>query len=425
MSKLRTVRGMQDILPSQVGLWQFFEKNVRRVFSAYGYDEIRFPIVEFTELFDRSIGEETDIVTKEMYTFLDRGGESLSLRPEGTAGCLRACLNNDLIRTESPRLWYMGPMFRYERPQKGRFRQFHQASVEAFGVRGPHIDAEMILMTSRLWKELGIEKNLKLEVNSLGSNESRKDYINHLMEYIEDNKSSIGKEIIDRSKKNPLRILDSKSPKIKDILLDAPKIYDYLDADSKDHFHKFLELLDQNSIKYSINHQLVRGLDYYNRTVFEWKSDSLGSQDAICGGGRYDKLVQQLSGKDISAVGFSIGIERLILLLDEVINSDSASDHNLDGYFICLSDESFAVAQGLAEEIRSSLPSFNLKIHYGDEKISTLLKRADKEGAKIALILGEEEINNKKISIKDLRRSSPQIKISFTEISKELTNFIK
>tara|TARA_B100001146_G_C16174355_1_gene431612 strand:- start:411 stop:1688 length:1278 start_codon:yes stop_codon:yes gene_type:complete len=425
MSKLRTVRGMQDILPSQVGLWQFFEKNVRRVFSAYGYDEIRFPIVEFTELFDRSIGEGTDIVTKEMYTFLDRGGESLSLRPEGTAGCLRACLNNDLIRTESPRLWYMGPMFRYERPQKGRFRQFHQASVEAFGVRGPHIDAEMILMTARLWKALGVEKDLKLEVNSLGSNESRKDYIYYLMEYIEDNKSSIGKEIIDRSKKNPLRILDSKSPKIKDILLDAPKIYDYLDADSKDHFHKFLELLDQNSIKYSINHQLVRGLDYYNRTVFEWKSDSLGSQDAICGGGRYDKLVQQLSGKDISAVGFSIGIERLILLLDEVINSDSASDHNLDGYFICLSDESFAVAQGLAEEIRSSLPSFNLKIHYGDEKISTLLKRADKEGAKIALILGEEEINNKKISIKDLRRSSPQMKISFTEISKELTNFIK
>jgi len=425
MSKLRTVRGMQDILPSQVGLWQFFEKNVRRVFSAYGYDEIRFPIVEFTELFDRSIGEGTDIVTKEMYTFLDRGGESLSLRPEGTAGCLRACLNNDLIRTESPRLWYMGPMFRYERPQKGRFRQFHQASVEAFGVRGPHIDAEMILMTARLWKALGVEKDLKLEVNSLGSNESRKDYIYYLMEYIEDNKSSIGKEIIDRSKQNPLRILDSKSPKIKDILLDAPKIYDYLDADSKDHFHKFLELLDQNSIKYSINHQLVRGLDYYNRTVFEWKSDSLGSQDAICGGGRYDKLVQQLSGKDISAVGFSIGIERLILLLDEVINSDSASDHNLDGYFICLSDESFAVAQGLAEEIRSSLPSFNLKIHYGDEKISTLLKRADKEGAKIALILGEEEINNKKISIKDLRRSSPQMKISFTEISKELTNFIK
>ena len=202
MSKLRTVRGMQDILPSQVGLWQFFEQNVRRVFSAYGYDEIRFPIVEFTELFDRSIGEETDIVTKEMYTFLDRGGESLSLRPEGTAGCLRACLNNDLIRTESPRLWYMGPMFRYERPQKGRFRQFHQASVEAFGVRGPHIDAEMILMTARLWTALGVEKDLKLEVNSLGSNESRKDYINHLMEYIEDNKSSIGKEIIDRSKKS-------------------------------------------------------------------------------------------------------------------------------------------------------------------------------------------------------------------------------
>ena len=425
MSKLRTVRGMQDILPSQVGLWQFFEQNVRRVFSAYGYDEIRFPIVEFTELFDRSIGEGTDIVTKEMYTFLDRGGESLSLRPEGTAGCLRACLNNDLIRTESPRLWYMGPMFRYERPQKGRFRQFHQASVEAFGVRGPHIDAEMILMTARLWKALGVEKDLKLEVNSLGSNESRKDYIYHLMEYIEDNKSSMGKEIIDRSKKNPLRILDSKSPKIKDILLDAPKIYDYLDVDSKDHFHKFLELLDQNSIKYSINHQLVRGLDYYNRTVFEWKSDSLGSQDAICGGGRYDKLVQQLSGKDISAVGFSIGIERLILLLDEVINSASVSDHNLDGYFICLSDESFAVAQELAEEIRSSLPSFNLKIHYGDGKISTLLKRADKEGAKIALILGEEEINSKKITIKDLRGSFSQMKISFTEISKELTNFIK
>jgi len=245
------------------------------------------------------------------------------------------------------------------------------------------------------------------------------------MEYIEDNKSSIGKEIIDRSKKNPLRILDSKSPKIKDILLDAPKIYDYLDIDSKDHFHKFLELLDQNSIKYSINHQLVRGLDYYNRTVFEWKSDSLGSQDAICGGGRYDKLVQQLSGKDISAVGFSIGIERLILLLDEVINSASVSDHNLDGYLICLSDESFAVAQELAEEIRSSLPSFNLKIHYGDEKISTLLKRADKAGAKIALILGEEEINSKKITIKDLRGSFPQMKISFTEISKELTNFIK
>ena len=422
--KVQSLRGMPDLFPEDLEKWQLLESILFKVFQAFNTKEIRTPLLESTELFSRSVGNSSDIVNKELYSFLDRNDESISLRPEGSAGVIRAIIQKKQEH-KSHKLWYQGPMFRYERPQKGRFRQFHQASVEAFGVRGPHIDAEMILMTARLWTALGVEKDLKLEVNSLGSNESRKDYINHLMEYIEDNKSSIGKEIIDRSKKNPLRILDSKSPKIKDILLDAPKIYDYLDIDSKDHFHKFLELLDQNSIKYSINHQLVRGLDYYNRTVFEWKSDSLGSQDAICGGGRYDKLVQQLSGKDISAVGFSIGIERLILLLDEVINSASVSDHNLDGYLICLSDESFAVAQELAEEIRSSLPSFNLKIHYGDEKISTLLKRADKAGAKIALILGEEEINSKKITIKDLRGSFPQMKISFTEISKELTNFIK
>ena len=425
MSKIKSVRGMQDIVPAEIGSWQFIEKVLRQVFTGYGYKEIRFPIMEYTELFDRSIGEETDIVSKEMYTFLDRGGESVSLRPEGTAGCLRASLNNDLIRTDTPRLWYLGPMFRYERPQKGRLRQFHQASLEAYGMKGPNIDVEMILITSRLWKELGLKDSLRLEINSLGTKTARKKYIEALKEYLNGFKSQLDVEVLNRIEKNPLRVLDTKDPEMQLILESAPSLTNFLEPISKDHFEEVLELLDSNSIRYTINSRLVRGLDYYNDTVFEWKTDAIGSQDAVCGGGRYDSLIKEISGKESSAVGFSIGMDRLNILLNEVVKTPLFVENDLDGYFICLGENSFSVAQSLAEDIRNSLPSFNLKLHYGPEKAASQFKRAHKSGARIALIIGDEEIKNKKISIKDLRHSAPQEEVSFKDLIKRISYFIK
>ncbi|KJJ58494.1 histidinol dehydrogenase, partial [Vibrio cholerae] len=310
---IQAIRGMNDCLPTQSPLWQKVEGVVKNVISAYGYSEVRMPIVEMTHLFSRAIGEVTDVVEKEMYTFEDRNGDSLTLRPEGTAGCVRSGIENGLLYNQEQRLWYMGPMFRHERPQKGRYRQFHQCGVEVFGLDGPDVDAELIMMTARLWRELGIAQHVRLELNSIGSLEARANYRTALIDYLEQYQNVLDEDCKRRMYTNPLRVLDSKNPDVQAILGDAPQLSDYLDAESKQHFAGLCELLDAAGIEYTVNQRLVRGLDYYNRTVFEWITESLGSQGTVCGGGRYDGLVEQLGGKPTPAVGFAMGLERLVL----------------------------------------------------------------------------------------------------------------
>ena len=397
MSKIQTLRGMNDIDPQQSKVWAHIEGVLRSVVESYGYEEIRFPVVEKTELYTRS-NEAADIVTKEMYTFQDKGGESISLRPEGTAGCVRAAIDNDLIRTEKPRLWYTGPKFRYERPQKGRSRQFHQFSAEVFGINSPEIDAELILMSARFWKELGLTDNVRLELNNLGNEKTRNSYSQALVEFLKNQKEDLDEDTKRKLIENPLRILDSKSPLVQNLLEKAPSIEDYINEDSKKYQLKLLELLERHGIEFNVNPKLVRGLDYYNQTVFEWKTALLGSQDTVLGGGRYDNLVQELGGKSCPAVGFSIGLERLILLLQE--QSDLNIENNLDIYFICLSEGSAEEAIMYSEKLKNEFPSLRIKTNLGFESANSQFKKADKSGAKIALILGKEELESKKISIK-------------------------
>ena len=347
-------------------------------------------------------------------------GDGISLRPEGTAGCVRACLENDLLRVDSPRLWYMGPMFRYERPQKGRTRQFHQASAEVFGIEDHNADAELIMLALSLWQDLGIENQVNLEINSLGSVETRKKYRNLLQDYFDPFLKDLDKDSQRKIKVNPLRILDSKSEKIKSMLLEAPKILDYLDEDSKGHFHNLMEVLSQAGIPFEVNHRMVRGLDYYNKTVFEWKTQDLGAQDTVCGGGRYDGLVELLGGKRCPAVGFSIGIERLILLLEGLSKEETASSSNLDCIFICLTPESVSYALLNAEKIRHKIPSINLKVNLDAKSANSQFKRADKSGAKMALIVGEDELKDNMISFKDLRRNSSQEILNLDQIISKL-----
>ena len=419
MSKIQTLRGMNDIDPQQSKVWAHIEGVLRSVVESYGYEEIRFPVVEKTELYTRS-NEAADIVTKEMYTFQDKGGESISLRPEGTAGCVRAAIDNDLIRTEKPRLWYTGPMFRYERPQKGRSRQFHQFSAEVFGINSPEIDAELILMSARFWKELGLTDNVRLELNNLGNEKTRNSYSQALVEFLKNQKEDLDEDTKRKLIENPLRILDSKSPLVQNLLEKAPSIEDYINADSKKYQLKLLELLERHGIEFNVNPKLVRGLDYYNQTVFEWKTALLGSQDTVLGGGRYDNLVQELGGKSCPAVGFSIGLERLILLLQE--QSELNIENNLDIYFICLSEGSAEEAIMYSEKLKNEFPSLRIKTNLGFESANSQFKKADKSGAKIALILGKEELESKKISYKDLRTKSEQESLTFEEILKKLKN---
>ena len=419
MSKIQTLRGMNDIDPQQSKVWAHIEGVLRSVVESYGYEEIRFPVVEKTELYTRS-NEAADIVTKEMYTFQDKGGESISLRPEGTAGCVRAAIDNDLIRTEKPRLWYTGPMFRYERPQKGRSRQFHQFSAEVFGINSPEIDAELILMSARFWKELGLTDNVRLELNNLGNEKTRNSYSQALVEFLKNQKEDLDEDTKRKLIENPLRILDSKSPLVQNLLEKAPSIEDYINEDSKKYQLKLLELLERHGIEFNVNPKLVRGLDYYNQTVFEWKTALLGSQDTVLGGGRYDNLVQELGGKSCPAVGFSIGLERLILLLQE--QSDLNIENNLDIYFICLSEGSAEEAIMYSEKLKNEFPSLRIKTNLGFESANSQFKKADKSGAKIALILGKEELESKKISYKDLRTKSEQESLTFEEILKKLKN---
>ena len=330
MSKIKSVRGMSGVTPSEVGMWQTVERGIRSVFSSYGYQEIRLPLVERAELFSRGVGKLTDIVSKEMYTFQDKGGEAIALRPEGTASCVRTCLENDLLRVDSPRLWYLGPMFRYERPQKGRSRQFHQASLEVYGIEDPHIDAETMLVAASLWKELGVGDLVNLEINSLGKEETRKNYKGLLQDFFEPFKKDLDKDTMRNLKENPLRILDSKVEGIKKILQDAPVITDHLDKHSEMHLNKVQEVLDIVGLPYRLNERLVRGLDYYTGTVFEWKTSELGAQDTVCGGGRYDNLVEELGGNSCPAVGFSIGMERLILLMQKLKSDKDNLNLNID-----------------------------------------------------------------------------------------------
>lgn len=417
MSKVQTLRGMNDISPEETKGWSYVENILKSVFESYGYDEIRFPIVEKTELYTRS-NEAADIVTKEMYTFEDKGGESISLRPEGTAGCVRAAIENDLLRIDKPRLWYSGPMFRYERPQKGRSRQFHQFSAEVFGLNSPEIDAELILMSSRLWKRLGILEDLRLEINNLGNEKTRHLYSESLVNFLKEKNEELDEDTRRKMVENPLRILDSKSSVIQDVLKKAPKIEDFIDESSKNYQTKLLELLKKAGIKYTVNPQLVRGLDYYNQTVFEWKTDLLGSQDTVLGGGRYDNLVEELGGKPCPAIGFSIGIERLILLLSE--QEKLKRKNILDIYFICFTESATQKAIIYSEDLKEEYSDLNIKVNLGLESASSQFKKADKSGAKMALILGEEELEENKISFKDLRTKSDQEILTFQDLLSKL-----
>ena len=418
MTKITTLRGMNDIGPSEAKKWSYVENVLKAAALSYGYEEIRFPIVEKTELFTRS-NEAADIVTKEMYTFEDKGGESISLRPEGTASCARAAIENDLIRTDKPRLWYLGPMFRYERPQKGRSRQFHQFSAEVFGLDTPEIDAELILMSAKLWKNLGISTDVRLEINNLGNEESRKLYSEALVDFLNNQKSILDEDTLRKLTENPLRILDSKSETIQGLLQEAPLIEDFVDEQSKEHHNSLLAILDEAHVDYIVNPLLVRGLDYYNQTVFEWKTNLLGSQDTILGGGRYDNLVEELGGKSCPAVGFSLGLERLILLLEEqekVIDSEE-----LNIFFISFSEKAAQKAIMYAEELRNDFPQLTIRTNLGIESANSQFKKADKSGAKATLILGEEELENNKISFKDLRTNTEQETLTLQELKNKLS----
>ncbi len=412
--QIQAIRGMNDILPDQTSRWQALESVIRRLVASYGYSEIRMPIVEQTELFKRSIGEVTDIVEKEMYTFDDRNGESLTLRPEGTASCVRAGNQHGLLYNQQQRLWYMGPMFRYERPQKGRYRQFHQVGVESFGIASPDIDAELIIMTARLWRELGIAEYLTLELNSLASNEARAVYRQALTKYLRDHVDQLDEDSIRRLESNPLRILDSKNPAMANLLSGAPKLSDYWDEESREHFQSLCARLDAAGVRYTLNERLVRGLDYYNRTVFEWVTDSLGAQGTVCAGGRYDGLVGQLGGKDTPAVGFAMGLERLVLML-EVANTLPISDA-VHVYIAAVGDSAELPAQAVAEKLRDLFPTLHVLQHCGGGNFGRQLKRADRSGAKIAIILGESEVADNTFTVKYLREQRDQVSVNWNDL---------
>lgn len=391
---------MNDCLPTQSPLWQKLENTVKNVISAYGYNEVRMPIVEETNLFSRAVGEETDVVSKEMYTFDDRNGDSLTLRPEGTAGCVRSCIQNSLINRDEQRLWYMGPMFRHERPQKGRYRQFHQCGVEVFGLNGPDVDAELIMMTARLWRELGINKHVRLELNSIGSQEDRADYRTALVAFLEQHIDVLDEDCKRRMHTNPLRVLDTKNPDIQAILGDAPRLSEYLGEESKAHFAGLCELLDAAGIEYTVNERLVRGLDYYNRTVFEWITESLGAQGTVCGGGRYDGLVEQLGGKPTPAVGFAMGLERLVLMLETLELTDVR--RSVDVYVVTAGEGTMMAGMKLAEQLREAISGVRVMNHFGGGNFKKQFKRADKVGAVVALVLGENEVADNTVVLKDL-----------------------
>ena len=415
---IQAIRGMHDILPERSPLWHKVEAIIKSTLDSYGYQEIRLPIVEKTELFKRSIGEVTDIVEKEMYTFDDRNGDSLTLRPEGTAGCLRACLEHGLLHNQVHRLWYMGPMFRHERPQKGRYRQFYQLGIETYGMAGPDIDAEIIMLSHRLWRRLGILPQLELQLNTLGTLEERQVYREKLVEYFNQHLDELDEDSLRRLKTNPLRILDSKNPAMKTLLENAPALMDSLGEDSLKHFHTLTDLLDSLDIRYVINPRLVRGLDYYGKTVFEWVTDQLGAQGTICAGGRYDGLIAQLGGKNNYAIGFALGMERLLSLVE--MQEDFAVDDGVDVYLINVGEKAQVFAMQVAETLRDNVDGLRVVLHCGGGSFKSQFKKADKSGAEFAVIIGEDEADRRQTSLKPLRQEGEQKNLSVDELIAEL-----
>ncbi|MDO9163859.1 MAG: histidine--tRNA ligase [Methylococcaceae bacterium] len=413
-NNIQAIRGMHDVLPEQTPLWQYAEGIIKEVLAAYGYSEIRLPIVEKTELFKRSIGEVTDIVEKEMYTFDDRNGDSLTLRPEGTAGCLRACLEHGLLHNQVHRLWYYGPMYRHERPQKGRYRQFIQLGVETYGMAGPDIDAELILLIDRLWKRLGVRDKVTLQLNSLGTIAERLDYRNSLVEYFQKYLEQLDEDSLRRLQTNPLRILDTKNPAMQEVVKNAPELMAYLGEDSLQHFKAITSILDDLGITYAINTRLVRGLDYYSKTVFEWVTTELGSQGTVCAGGRYDGLIEQLGGKPNHAVGFAMGMERLLALMETLENIPVA--RTVDVYLIMAGEQAERIGLRLAETIRNEIPGLKLQVNCGGGSFKSQFKKADKTAAEFALILGDDEVSRGEVAVKALRDDLPQKALSQTDL---------
>jgi len=412
---IRSIRGMNDILPEVTPYWQIIETALKEVLSGYGYQEIRFPIVEKTELFKRSIGEVTDIVEKEMYTFEDRNGDLLTLRPEGTAGCVRAAMQNGMFN-QTQRLWYLGPMFRHERPQKGRYRQFHQLGVEAYGFNGPDIDAEMILMTDRIWKKIGLT-GVTLQINSLGSTEARLAYRDVLVDYFKANYEQLDEDSKRRLDSNPLRILDSKNPDMQALNEAAPKLIDHLDAESKHEFDTLCKQLDAAGLEYEVNPRLVRGLDYYGKTVFEWVTEHLGSQGTVCAGGRYDGLVAQLGGKAATAIGFAIGLERLIALLEQMDALPSLPQ--IDAYLVAVGDLAGSESLLFAEQLRNEIPTLKLITHCGGGSFKSQFKKADRSGARWTLILGDDEVSQRRVGIKNMATGEQQT-VAWDDVAKHI-----
>lgn len=403
---IQAIRGMNDVLPENSPAWQQVESVIRRVAAGYGYSEIRMPVLESTQLFKRSIGEVTDIVEKEMYTFDDRNGDSVTLRPEGTASCVRAGNQHGLLYNQIQRLWYMGPMFRYERPQKGRYRQFHQFGIETFGLESADADAEVILLSARLWREFGIADQVELQLNSLGSNEARSAYREALKAYLSEFHDQLDEDSQRRLETNPLRILDSKNEHTQSLLEGAPKLSEYWDDASREHFEQLTARLDAAGISYTLNERLVRGLDYYNRTVFEWVTTALGAQGTVCAGGRYDGLVEQLGGKPTPAVGFAMGMERLVLLLQE--QGKLTPRRTVDAYLMPLGEEAELNAPRIAEQLRNDLPQLRLLSHCGGGSMKKQMKKADKSDAQVALIIGTNEIAQQQVTVKPLRTAEEQ-----------------
>ncbi|WP_280563895.1 MULTISPECIES: histidine--tRNA ligase [unclassified Chromohalobacter] len=423
-NKIQAIRGMNDLLPEQSPVWQYFERQIQHLMQRYGYSEIRTPIIEQTALFKRSIGEVTDIVEKEMYTFEDRNSDSLTLRPEGTASCVRAALENGLLYNQTQRLWYQGPMFRHERPQKGRYRQFHQVGVEAYGMYGPDIDVEMILLSARLWEALGLMPHVQLELNSLGSNAARGAYRDALVAHFEAHADVLDEDSRHRLSTNPLRILDSKNPDMAPVLADAPRLMDHLDEESRTHFAELTAMLEAAGIDYVINPRLVRGLDYYSRTVFEWTTQVLGSQGTVCAGGRYDGLVEQLGGKPTPGVGFAMGVERLILLLETLDLIPEAARPRTDVYLTAMGDAASREAMLLGERLRSDLPGMHLQLHCGGGSFKSQIKKADKSGARMALLLGEDELASGQVGIKFLREDRDQESVALDALAARLQTLL-
>ncbi|EKT64282.1 histidine--tRNA ligase [Providencia burhodogranariea] len=425
---IQAVRGMNDYLPADTRVWQKIEAVLKNILQGYSFSEIRTPIVEHTPLFSRAIGEVTDVVEKEMYTFIDRQESdkeqiSLTLRPENTAGCVRAGIEHGLLYNQEQRLWYIGPMFRHERPQKGRYRQFHQLGAEVFGLAGPDIDAEMIMMTARWWRALGISEHVTLELNSIGSLDARARYREALVAFLEQHKEKLDEDCQRRMYTNPMRVLDSKNRDVQTLLNDAPKLFDYLDDESREHFDGLCKLLDAAGIQYRVNQRLVRGLDYYNRTVFEWVTTALGSQGTVCAGGRYDGLVEQLGGRATPAVGFAMGMERMVLLVKDLNPSFTADESVTDVYLASFGENSQKAALLLAEQVRDALPTLRVMTNHGGGNFKKQLARADKHGAKIALILGDDEILNNQVGVKDLR-TGEQETVSQQQLAQRLTELL-